>query len=369
MKILITTTYWKKSDGGGIKTFLINLVQELERKGNKVDVIFAHGEDKNNYKISDSELNAPFPLKIWQAYLALKRLKPDAVHSHGGMYYYLIAGYCYRLFHGTAIVYTFHTEPDPDNRISPMRHFFLQNLLNRCDCVTFVSQTLRSKVEGIWGLNLQNTAITYAGVRIKEVPKSEKEDFRKTFSLNKNSKILLALGLTALSYKAEGLKILIEAVQRVRDQHPNVILVATRNGKYVPELKNFAKNAGLEDAVIFTGDVADSRVPLAVSDIFTHISLGEGLPIALLEAMAQGLPIIATPVGGIPEAIVDGRDGLLVKPDSREIADKIRYLLQNENVAEKLGQNARRTAEERFTWEKSASRFLDIYRKKRTANL
>jgi len=73
LKILITTTYWKKSDGGGIKTYLVDLVQELERKGLNVEVIFEHGEDADNYKITEEELTAPFPVKILRAYLALNK--------------------------------------------------------------------------------------------------------------------------------------------------------------------------------------------------------------------------------------------------------------------------------------------------------
>ncbi len=361
LKLLITTTYWKKSDGGGIKTYLVNLVQELERMGLDVNVVFEHGEDPDNYKIVKEELSAPFPLKIFRAYLALKRLRPDVVHSHGGLYYYLFAGYFYKITHGSTLIYTFHTEPSPDSQISPLRRFFLQNLLTRCDCVTFVSKALKVKIEDLWGLRFSKYTITYAGVNFEEVSEISRQNFLKTFKIDESSIILLALGLTALSYKAEGLKILIKAIRGVRSRYPNVILVATREGRYIPELKDFVKREGLEGAVVFTGDVDNSYVPLAVCDIYTHISLGEGLPIALLEAMSLGKPIVATSVGGIPEAIEDGKNGLLVEPNPTKIAEKICYLLANRDKAEELGQNAKKIAEERFTWNKATARFLDLY--------
>jgi len=364
LKILITTTYWKKSDGGGIKTFLVNLAQELERTGLDVDVIFEHGEDADNYKITEEELKAPFPVKILRAYLALNKLKPDAVHSHGGMYYYLIAGYFYKFFHKTTLVYTFHTEPSPDSQISPLRRFFLQSLLARCDCVTFVSKALKTKIEELWGLRFSKYTITYAGVNFQDVSPSSIDNFLKAFKIDKNSIILLALGLTAMSYKAQGLKILMRAVREVRRKYPNVILVATREGSYVPELKDFAKREGLEDAVVFTGDVGNSYVPLAVCDIYTHITLGEGLGISLLEAMSLGKPVIATSVGGIPEAIDDGFNGFLVGPDENKIAEKICFLIEHKDLASELGRNAQMTAQERFTWVRSAERFMNIYRKK-----
>jgi len=338
-------------------------VQELERKGLDVDVIFEHGEDADNYKITEEELKAPFPVKILRAYLALNKLKPDAVHSHGGMYYYLIAGYFYKIFHKTTLVYTFHTEPSPDSQISPLRRFFLQSLLARCDCVTFVSKALKTKIEELWGLGFSKYTITYAGVDFQDVSPGSIENFLKAFKIDKNSIILLALGLTAMSYKAQGLKILMKAVREVRRKYPNVILVATREGSYVPELKDFAKREGLEDAVVFTGDVDNSYVPLAVCDIYTHISLGEGLPISLLEAMAMGKSLIATSVGGIPEAIDDGFNGFLVGPDENEIAEKICFLIEHRDLASELGRNAQMTVQERFTWVRSAERFMNIYRK------
>ncbi|HWQ20078.1 MAG TPA: glycosyltransferase family 4 protein, partial [Methanotrichaceae archaeon] len=303
MRVVITTVYWKGSSGGGIKTYLTNLAKELKKRGSRVDVIFREGDDPENYKIEDSPI---LPLNIVKAFIALMRLKPQVIHSHGGMYYYLIAGHIYRAFHKARLVYTFHTEPPAGQKLSPLRKKFLQLLLGRCDCVTFVSKTLESKVGEIWGLQFKNSAVTYAGVEPVEVEEAAVREFRDRFNLGRNSKVLLALGLTALSYKAEGLKLLISAVKKVSLKYPDVILIATRKGKCLDELKEHARAEGIEDKIIFTGDIDSPYVPLALCDIYTHISLGEGLPIALLEAMSMGKPIIATSVGGIPEAIKDG---------------------------------------------------------------
>jgi len=358
MRVVITTVYWKGSPGGGIKTFLTNLARELQKRGSKVDVIFREGDDPENYKIEDSSI---LPLNILKAFFTLMKLKPQVIHSHGGMYYYLIAGHIYRAFHRVRLVYTFHTEPPAGQTLSPLRKKFLQILLGSCDCVTFVSKTLESKVEEIWGLQFKNSAVTYAGVEPVMVQEAEVQEFQDRFNLSNDSKVLLALGLTALSYKAEGLKLLISAVKKVSLRYPNVVLVATRKGKCLDELKEYARAEGIEDRVVFTGDIDSPYVPLALCDIYTHISLGEGLPIALLEAMAMGKPIIATPVGGIPEAIKDGYNGVLVKADADEIAAKIIYLLEREEVARELGERARETARETFSWDKAAGRFLEIY--------
>lgn len=337
-------------------------MEELERRGTEVVVAFGQGDDPNRHRIPEGELSAPLPIRLLLAYRFLRRVEPDVIHSHGGLYYYLIAGYLYRLFHRTVLVYTFHTEPAEDRRISGVQRILLQALLDRCDHVTFVSERLRARVEEVLGLRLSNSRITYAGVRDRQVDESAAEAFRRSLGLEGKTIILLALGLTALRYKAEGLKVLMMAVKMAREKHPNLFLIATRRGRYLPMLEEFAESQGIKDAVLFTGDVEDPRIPLAACDIYTHISFGEGLPIALLEAMSMGKPIIASPAGGIPEAIEDGVNGLLVEPVPERIAEKVLYLLENREVAEGLGRNARRTVEERFTWDRAAKRFLDIYK-------
>lgn len=358
MKVLMTTTYWKGCQGG-IRTYVMNLVQELQSRGIEVQVAFREGNDPDNYRISDTK--SIFPIKMLSALRLLRKVRPDIIHAHGGMYYYLIAGYVYKINHNVRLLYTFHTEPMQNDGLSFFRRFFIQNLLNRCDCITFVSEKLRAKVKEIWLLDFRNAAITYAGAKSRDVSEWEKKEFCGEFGIKSDSIMLLALGLTSLSYKADGLKLLIRAAKKIKETYPKAILVATGRGIYFDELKEFAEKEGAGNA-IFVGDIKNPYIPLAICDIYAHISLGEGLPIALLEAMSMGKPIIATPVGGIPEAIDDGKNGYLVRPDVDEIAEKIIFLIKNKSESDRIGQGAKQTAEARFTWRASADKFVEIYR-------
>jgi glycosyltransferase involved in cell wall biosynthesis len=366
MRIIIATSYWKNSDGGGIRTFLINFVDELNRRGTSVDVIFKEGQDPSNYKINDAETNSTFLLKVFHAYAKLRRLRPHVIHMHGDLFYYLVAGYFYKIFHKTTLIYTFHTEPRHDDELSFLWRILLQALLNRCDCVTFVSMALQDKVESIWKLSFKEAIVIYAGVNSEDVdPKCIKE-FLKRFEIDQDKIILLSLGMTALSYKAEGLKILIKAFGKMRCKYPNSVLIATRNGSYVEQLRELSIREGLKDSVLFTGNLENPNVALAICDIYTHISLGEGgVSISLLEAMSMGKPIIATSTGGIPEAIVDGYNGILVQPDIDELSHKLYYLIEHKDFARMLGENARKTAVENFSWKKTTDEFMKIYLKKK----
>jgi L-malate glycosyltransferase len=157
-------------------------------------------------------------------------------------------------------------------------------------------------------------------------------------------------------------KILIQAVQILQLTHPKIVLIVTREGKYSEEVKTFSDGIGVKNKVIFTGNVGDPFIPLKMCDMYTHTPLGEGgVSIALFEAMAISKPIIATAVGGIPEAIMDGENGLPVSPDPVEIANKIDFLLSNRTYAEGLGNCAKNSVEEKFTWEQATDIFLQIY--------
>jgi glycosyltransferase involved in cell wall biosynthesis len=238
----------------------------------------------------------------------------------------------------------------------------MEFLLNRCDYVTFVSRGLENKIDVMWKLNYRSKrAITYAGINPKEVSDNDIKKFCEKFDLKNDQIVLLALGLTALSYKAEGAKILIKAIKKLRNKYSKIVLVLTREGRYSNELKEFSRNESVQKHVIFTGDIDNPYVPLKICNIYTHITLGEGgLSMALLEAMVTGKPIIATPVGGITEVIEDNINGLFVEPDPEKLAEKIEKLINNSELAERLGENAKKTVEERFTWKISADNFLKL---------
>jgi glycosyltransferase involved in cell wall biosynthesis len=98
--------------------------------------------------------------------------------------------------------------------------------------------------------------------------------------------------------------------------------------------------------------------------MFVLPSYAEGLPVALLEAMSYALPVITTPVGGIPSVVRDGENGIMVNAGNiPELTDRIRYLWQHPEVAERLGQAARRTVNQRFGADRFHETMEQIYKK------
>jgi glycosyltransferase involved in cell wall biosynthesis len=148
----------------------------------------------------------------------------------------------------------------------------------------------------------------------------------------------------------KGLDVLITAFARVRHQVPDARLVLAGGGNSA-YWADRAKEAGLGgDAVHFLGHVPYREMPGFLRDADTLVlpSRSESMPYAVLEAMSCGLPVVATRIGGIPEIIDDGRNGLLVPPnDPKGLAESLLALARDDGLRARLGGKARQTAIER----------------------
>jgi len=129
-------------------------------------------------------------------------------------------------------------------------------------------------------------------------------------------------------------------------------------------MRHYLRQHRLERSILFTGSLPleGVRMLYAASDIFVLPSLAEGDPLVVVEAMASGKPIIGTKVGGIPHKVRDGWNGFLIDPgDEQQLADKIKYLIDNPEERKMMGANSRRYAEEEFDWRKVAELMVMVY--------
>jgi len=354
MKVAIITNYWKDSDGGGIKTYLVNLVKVLNKKGVEAHVLFREGVDP--YQVFCGKNKIVF---LMASYRHLNKYRPDVIHTHG-TWYCLLPGVLYKKLRGCTLVHTFHTEPT--NKLSIPGKYFFQCLLNVCDTVSFVSNGLQKSINDVYGLSFTKTAITYGGVEVREVTHSEVQKFCSSFILKPNYPILLVQAFTANALKAQGLKIVIQALEILKKTYPDIILLVTREGRFVDEMKTHSDNMGVRDRIIFTGDVQNPFVPIIICDVFIFPWLGKsGVGLALLEAMSCCKSVIAFDAGYGSEVVIDGFNGLLVIPDAIQVAEKIDFLLKNGDYADRLGNNAKITTQNKFTWDLSAEKFLKLY--------
>ena len=154
---------------------------------------------------------------------------------------------------------------------------------------------------------------------------------------------------------------LLDAVARLATDVPDVQLVLVGSGPLTGELGARAQRLGIAERVHLVGSRPDARELLAALDVFALSSRFEGLPLALLEAMAAGLPVVATTVGGVPEVLTDGVDGLLVEPgDAGALQVALGKLLADPALARQLGARARLRAES-FDIDRAAERIVGVY--------
>jgi glycosyltransferase involved in cell wall biosynthesis len=147
----------------------------------------------------------------------------------------------------------------------------------------------------------------------------------------------------------KGLDNLLLAAPRVFERHANVRFLVAGEGDQRQRLIELRDHLGLSERFHFLGHVEDVPSLLAASDILCHPSLADGLPNAVVEAMASGVPVVASNVCGIPDAVRHEDTGLLVPPhDIKAIAGSLNRLLDSPDLGARLGSNGRRAARERF---------------------
>ena len=177
-------------------------------------------------------------------------------------------------------------------------------------------------------------------------------------------KCIVVLFVASLFNKEKGVMELLKAIPLVTKKYEKVLFVFVGGGKEEHFMLEFCQKEKLEKYVKFTGYLYDDAITeiLHSSDIFTLPSYREGFPLVILEAMAAGLPIVATPVGAIPEFVNNGENGFLVKSmDHISLAEKIGWLIGKGELRKKMGDNNIRKIREKYDSKIVATIFEDIY--------
>jgi glycosyltransferase involved in cell wall biosynthesis len=170
------------------------------------------------------------------------------------------------------------------------------------------------------------------------------------------------IGALSLLRPGKGLETLIDALVQVHASHPNAQLAIYGEGPDLQALLARARMRGVDRATHFLGPTADPMAALRAIDVFVHPSWAEAFPYVILEAMSAGRPIVASDVGGVREALVDGESGLLVPArDSGALARVLTGLLDDPRRGAEMGEMARQRAASQFTLSAMIDRLVDVY--------
>jgi glycosyltransferase involved in cell wall biosynthesis len=161
-----------------------------------------------------------------------------------------------------------------------------------------------------------------------------------------------------------GIEYLVKASTAILKKFRNAKFIIGGRGPLQEYHKFLARKLRVSENIIFAGYIPESQLPhyYAASDVFVIPSVIEAFGLVTAEAMACGKAVIGSDVGGIPDTIIDGVNGFLVKPkEPKDLADKILYLIGHPEVARKMGKAGRKIAEEKFDIEKRIEKIVQLY--------
>ena len=205
--------------------------------------------------------------------------------------------------------------------------------------------------------------VIHNGINIKEyqrVPEAQITKLKQRYGITEND---IVIGEVANLREMKGHVDVIDAIPMIVQQYPNIKFFFAGEDQSNGKIKKYANAKGVNKHVIFAGYCDNIPEILSMFDIFILPSLLEGLPTSIIEAMTIGLPIIASNVGGIPELIDDGENGILIEPQSpQQLASSILYLLKNKDVARLMGERNIKRARQNHDIEEKARYFENIYK-------
>ncbi len=353
-------------DVGGVETLILEICRRLDRRRFQpyIFVFEKNGKLKNEYldsKIVVCEVDKKkgldwlLPVKLSKM---LKKHNIDIVHTHNPSNW--LYGSIAAKLAGIPIVHTEHTTSDYDNYHVKRWQVIESILAQFTHTITTVCENVKKHMVEKSGISSSKIKVVYNAIDIDNFSvEIDKSKLMQDLSLDENC---MTMGSVARFYKNKDHKTLLEAFGLALKQIPNLYLLLVGDGPLKPDIEKLADGLNVSKNVRFLGNRRDIPQLLKVMDIFVLSSKREGLPIALLEAMASGVPVIVTDVDGNTEVVIDRETGLVVPSNNAEkLAKAIIKLLADKENADKMAENGKRFVEERFSFCNMVNNYSQIY--------
>lgn len=293
---------------GGAQHMVYELIRNLDRERLDVEVLCYKKRADGDLSAWVEELcpvtylgieGQITPRNIWRVLQALQQKKPDLVHAHLGSVGF---GTVWAILFRKKLIVTVHTKPEKAfrPRIEKLVRFALK--LGRTKLVA-VSDENAAAVKAYFGIDDRKCVCINNGVDLSRFERKPHEDF--------------TLINVARQDENKNQAALVRCFARLHEEYPQTRLLLVGDGETHQALAAQVTELGLDGAVMLTGSVSNTEDYYAVSDLYVQCSHREGLPLSVLEAMAAGLPIVSTAVGGLADVVRE--NGTLV-PDRDEDA-------------------------------------------------
>jgi N-acetyl-alpha-D-glucosaminyl L-malate synthase BshA len=349
---------------GGTEIAGYNIVKYLAKRGHNVHVMtqanlepFKESKGEKFYVHSIQFIKLPFfgLLLFWLKVLfILQKLKPDIIHAQtidmgvGGLLAKIFLKKPYVVYGRGGDVYSSWM----------FKNFISKIIIKNANAVFALTEDMKKEMTKIYKRDI---IVIPNGIDILKFKNLSKRNIRRIMNIPIDEKIIIFVGrLKAV----KGIEYLIKAMEIIQQKNGKAKLMIVGDGAEKEKLETLVDKLNLNKNVMFIGKISNEDIPkyLIMSDIFVLPSLREGFPNVILEAMASGLPIIASNVGGIPEIIKNGENGFLVEPKNPEmIAEKILMLFEN-NELRKIIIEKNKEDVKRYSWEDITEKLEENYR-------
>jgi len=260
------------------------------------------------------------------------------------------------------LVQTVHGLKEPFRGIRKMKAD-LYNLLDRWttrflfDQMILVSSQQCGRFEE--RLNGRRTVCIHNGVDLQKIKANKSRiEVRRNLGIDKDSPLI---GTAGRLVPVKGLNYLLKATKLMQSESPRLKVLIIGDGPERKSLEDTVSKLGIDSQVI-TGEREDVYDLISAMDLFVLPSLSEGIPMALLEAIALEVPVVASAVGGIPEVIIHQSTGFLVQPkEEQALADACLHLLGKRASAKALAREAKKTLKAKFSAETMAQKVSQLY--------
>lgn len=276
----------------------------------------------------------------------IKEFKPDILHTHR-----YVLPYAFFASIGIAVkrVHTIHNiaEREVPPKQLPIQKVLFKNLKVIPVAITPITQ---KSIEELYGLNQNKIPLVYNGIDLTQCIAKKNTQFGSQIKI-------LHVGRFAPQKNHE---MMVEAFADVVRDYPHCVLDLVGDGDLVNSVRKKVIMLGIKEKVHFVKLLDMVYEKMSESDIFILPSKYEGMPISLIEAMATGLPIVATSVGGVPDMIENGKSGILVGVSKEEIAKGIVMLIEDSTLRDNISQGAKQRAVQ-FSLENMTKAYIDVY--------
>jgi glycosyltransferase involved in cell wall biosynthesis len=231
----------------------------------------------------------------------------------------------------------------------------------RAEKVIAICKSMKDTLVDAYRMPSGKIAVVYNGIDAAALERdaASKEKLRQELRVREKGLVVTSMGRLA---KQKGHAYLIVALEKLVNEFPLVTLLLVGEGPLRKALEAEVNRKGLAKHVIFTGFREDFRDILSITDVFVLPSLDEGFPFMIIESMAACNPVVATSVGGVPEAVIDNETGILVLPrDADALAAAIRSLLGDVAQRNEMGEKGRRRVTALFSKEKMVRETFALY--------